>query len=81
MGSRGTIIKVGVLFVHIIVEVRLRDTDRGLKMFCVFWFHIIMIILVLCYFANLYVWPSGLSTKIISSREIITMQGLHDTYH
>ena len=44
MGSRGTIIKVGVLFVHIIVEVRVRDTDRGLKMFCVFWFHIIMII-------------------------------------
>ena len=33
VGSRGTIIKVGVLFVHIIVEVRLRDKDRGLKMF------------------------------------------------
>ena len=33
VGSRGTIIKVCVLFVHIIVEVRVRDTDRGLKMF------------------------------------------------
>ena len=62
VGSQGTIIKVGVLFVHIIVEVRLRDTDRGLKIF-VCYFHIIMIVLMLCYFANLCFISSLLASQ------------------
>ena len=56
VGSQGTIIKVlvRVLFVHIVVEVRLSDTDRGLEMFYGLFPHYYDNICVMLFFKPLY---------------------------